>query len=108
MAAVETAVNLKVHVEKDNNVSALIKMFEFNHDDLAPKRRQNTVIVSDGGRYAPRSDVIGTWMLIQSCADRSRRKNMGNPRKKIIPHPGFVKKMITRFGGRLNAAQGDH
>ncbi|XP_060880715.1 uncharacterized protein LOC132952433 [Metopolophium dirhodum] len=105
MAAVET-VDLKVRVQRGNNVSALIKMFESNRDDLAPKRRQNTVIVSDGGRYAPRSDVTGTWRPIQTCGHGSvvgGKKNVGSPRKKIKPCAGFVKMMITKFGG-LNAA----
>lgn len=70
MASVET-VDLKVCVKKGNNVSALIKIFESNHDDSIPKRRQNTVIVTDGGRYAPRSDVAGTWRSIQSSGDCS-------------------------------------
>jgi len=101
MAAVETG-DLKVQRQKKgNNFSALIKLFESNHDDLAPKRRQ---IVSDCGRYAPRADVTGTWMPVQSCGDRWRgKKKVENPRKKIIPRPGFVKELIARFG-RLDVA----
>jgi len=102
MAAVEK-VELKVCCKKGNNVSALIEMFESNHDELPSKRRLNTVIVSDGGRYAPRSDVTGMWIPIKPRGDGSgAKKNVGNPRKKIKPRPGFVKMMITRFGG-LNA-----
>jgi len=104
MAAVET-VELNVRCKKGNIVSALIKMFESNHDDLAPKRRQtrNIVIVSDVGRYAP-GDVTGTWMPNQSRGDRSRGQNEEENMKKIKPRTGFVKKMVTRFG-RLSLAE---
>ncbi|CAI6367780.1 unnamed protein product [Macrosiphum euphorbiae] len=102
MAAVET-VDFEVVIDKKgNNVSALIKMFESNHDDLAPKRRQKTVIVSDGGRYSPSDVTRGTWMPIQPCGDGSRAKmKVENTRKKRTPRPGFVKELINRFG-RLN------
>jgi len=85
MASVET-VDLKVCVKKGNNVSALIKIFGFNYDDSIPKRRQNTVIVTDGGRYAPRSDVAGTWRSIQpngDCSGGGRR--MWEIRRKLNP-----------------------
>jgi len=104
IAAVET-VDLNVQRQKkSNNVSGLIKMYESNHEDLIPKRRQTNVIVSDCGRYTPRVDVTGTWMPIQSCGDGWRgKKKVENTRKKIIPRPGFVKELIARFG-RLDAA----
>jgi len=102
MAAVETAVDLKVRDKKGNSVSALIKMFESILDDSAPKRGQNNVIVSDGGRYAPR-DVTGKWMLIQSYGDGLKGIKTVENMKKIKPHTGLVKKLVTRFG-RLNAS----
>jgi len=117
MTAVKT-VDLKVRDKRSKNVSALIKMFEPNpedltpkhvseliklfeskHYDLAQKRRQNTVVVSDGGPYEP-SDVTGTWVPIQSCGDGSRvKKKVENSRRMIMPGPGSVKKLIARFGG---------
>lgn len=109
MAAVET-VDLKVHNKMGNKVSALIKMFESNPDDLVPpstpKRRQNNVIVSDGGRYASR-DVTGTWILIQSHGDGMRGQRKIETMRKIKPRKGFVKKLITRFGG-CSACGDDH
>jgi len=99
------AVDLKVQRQnKGNKVSALIKVFECNHDDLAPKRRQKNTIVSDCGRYAPRADVTGTWTPIKSCGDGWRgKKKVETTRRKIVPRPGFVKELIARFGG-LDAA----
>ncbi|CAI6366804.1 unnamed protein product [Macrosiphum euphorbiae] len=74
MTAVET-VDLKVRDKRGKNVSALIKMFEPNHDDLAPKhvseliklfeakhydlapkRRQNTVVVTRQRRWTLRTE----------------------------------------------------
>jgi len=81
------------------HVSELIKLFESKHYDLAPKRRQNTVVVSDGGPYAP-SDVTGTWIPIQSCGDGSRvKKKVENAWRIIMPGAESVKKLIVRFGG---------